>query len=547
MQELSSATKKLIAQYEAAQKYGNSSSEGRQGKEPSNTIQVDEVALSVAAFYEKVRTVVEWKEEHLMRRAAIIRKLKRRFFDLELNSFPEENDVAEGLVLELIRGGHFPNGKIEESKIKDVQKIISKYIFIIKNNSENRGGKNGMNFYNWLLDVAACEIEDELAPAIKEKALIEYMFWQMVDKIKVSEKIFEKKLLRKGDVNIQIYIAVCQALFKLDKPIISYNLIKYKYPKWQNASYELVSEVSRNIFLVWQELENDFVNPLLNKFYAVCERYDTPYLLLGDILSQGQPAQIGREILDPAVLEKRIKETYKKRLATLKTRISRAAVYSTISIFATKIISLVILEWLIGVATNNEINPGILVADILIPTVLMFLMVMLIKKPSQANLNLVVVETMKITYKKEVPDTYEIKLNRKKSFATRVILSLAYALSSLITFGAIIYTLHYFGFPPTSIVIDVIFIALILFAGTAVAKRAQELTMEPEKEGFLGFVADIFFLPVQVFGKWLSNTWKQYNAIAAFFNALIDMPFTAFVEFLEGWRYFIKERKEEIR
>jgi len=25
------------------------------------------------------------------------------------------------------------------------------------------------------------------------------------------------------------------------------------------------------------------------------------------------------------------------------------------------------------------------------------------------------------------------------------------------------------------------------------------------------------------------------------------MPFSAFVEFLEGWRYFIKERKEEIR
>lgn len=404
-----------------------------------------------------------------------------------------------------------------------------------------------MNFYNWMLDVAACEIEDELAPAIKEKALIEFMFWQMVDKIKVSEKIFEKKLLRKADENIQIYIAVCQALFKLDKPIISYNLLKYKYQNWQNASTKLVLEVSHDIFLVWQELENDFVNPLSNKFYAICERYDTSYLLLGDILSQGDPAQIGKEILDPRVLENKIKETYKKRLATLKTRISRAAIYSTISIFATKILTLVILEWLIDMATNNKINPGILVADILIPTVLMLLMVMFIKKPSNKNLNIVVIETIKIAYKKELPDTYEIKLNRKKNFATRIILSAAYAFSSLITFGAIIYVLHHFGFPPTSIVIDIIFIALILFTGTAVAKRAQELTMEPEKEGFWGFVADIFFLPVQIFGKWLSSTWKQYNAIAAFFNALIDMPFTAFVEFLEGWRYFIKERKEEIR
>jgi len=28
---------------------------------------------------------------------------------------------------------------------------------------------------------------------------------------------------------------------------------------------------------------------------------------------------------------------------------------------------------------------------------------------------------------------------------------------------------------------------------------------------------------------------------------LIDMPFLVFVEFIEQWRYFLKEKKEEIR
>ena len=79
------------------------------------------------------------------------------------------------------------------------------------------------------------------------------------------------------------------------------------------------------------------------------------------------------------------------------------------------------------------------------------------------------------------------------------------------------------------------------------SKRAQELTMEDEKEGFFSFVADIFFLPVQGLGRWLSNKWKKYNALTALFNALIDMPFSAFIEFVEKWRYFIKERKDEIR
>ena len=90
------------------------------------------------------------------------------------------------------------------------------------------------------------------------------------------------------------------------------------------------------------------------------------------------------------------------------------------------------------------------------------------------------------------------------------------------------------------------FVALIAFAGLAVKNRAEELTVEEKKTGFFEFLFDIFFMPLVGLGRWLSNKWKKYNAITAFFNALIDMPFTIFVEFLEQWRYFLKEKKEEI-
>ncbi|MCX6720988.1 MAG: hypothetical protein NT026_00015 [Candidatus Staskawiczbacteria bacterium] len=174
----------------------------------------------------------------------------------------------------------------------------------------------------------------------------------------------------------------------------------------------------------------------------------------------------------------------------------------------------------------------LLAADVLIPTLLMFLIVISIRRPSKKNLNLVTMETMKIAYKKESADIYEIKMSRKKGIAIKIVLSLMYVLSAFITFGAIYYVLNYFGFPITSIIIDIIFIALILFAGTAVSKRAQELTMEDEKEGFLSFFSDVFFLPMQGLGRWISNKWKRYNAFTAFFNALIDMPFSAFVDFI---------------
>jgi hypothetical protein len=539
MNELSEATKKLISQYNFAKKQDTE-------KPKEATIHVDEVAKKVAAFYEQIRTVIDWKEEHLMRRAAIIRKLKRKFFDMQITNFSDTANVSESLVLELIRGGHFPNDKIEESKIVEVQKIIDKYVFILKNNPENQEGKAGVHFYNWLIDVASCEIEQTLAPSIREMSLIEYMFKLMKERIKVSEKIFEANLLNKNEVDTQIYIAVQLSLFKLDKPMLSYNLIKYKYPSWLRADEQLILRVSQNAFNIWHEIEKDIENPLANKFYYICEKYDTPYLLLGDILSKPE-SNPEKDLSEPETLETFAKEAYVKRLSTLKSRISRAAVYSTISIFVTKVLTLLLIGLMIEKALGNSTSNTILAADILIPTLLMFLIIIMIRRPSKKNLNLVTMETMKIVYKKDKTDVYEIKMNRKKGFVMKIVLSLVYVLSAFVTFGLIYKVLNHFGFPLTSIVIDIIFIAVILFAGTAVSKRAQELTMEDEKEGFISFLADVFFLPVQGLGRWLSNKWKKYNALAALFNALIDMPFSAFVNFLEKWRYFIKERKEDIR
>jgi hypothetical protein len=282
-----------------------------------------------------------------------------------------------------------------------------------------------------------------------------------------------------------------------------------------------------------------------DKFYAICEKYDTPYLIMGDILSKNQES--GNSLSDPHVLEKLIRDTYAKRLESLKSRIFRAAIYSTVSIFITKVLTLVLLEALIEQAFGGGIHAIVFASDIIIPTFLMMAIVSSAKRPSQKNLNIVIMETMKIAYKRNETDVYQISARKKKSFAMRIILSFSYVLSAFMTFGTIILVLTYFGFPPTSIIIDIIFIALILFTGTAVSKRSQELTMEEEKEGFLSFLADIFFLPIQGVGRWISIKWKKYNAAATFFNALIDTPFSAFVEFLEKWRYFIKERKEEIR
>ncbi|MBX4200727.1 hypothetical protein KW786_01215 [Candidatus Parcubacteria bacterium] len=539
MAELSQATKNLLAKYEVWQALRNP-------KENAPKIHVDEVAARVAAFYEKIHTVVDWKEEHLMRRGAIIRKLKRRFQDLELDSFSAQN-MAEGLVLDLIRGGYFPNDKIEELKIPNVQKIIDKYIFILKNNLEKTKSEPGKRFYNSLLGIAACEIEEELDPSVKEMALIEYMFVQMKEKIKVEERVFKNGLLKAEDKDIQIYIAVQQALFKLDNPIIQYNIIRYSFPQWSNPTEEELAMFSQDIEAILHNIAADMANPISKKFYAICEKYDTAYLLIGDIIFSDNFEKSSQKIQEPANLEGYIKNAYNKRLADLKAKISRAAIYSTVSIFLTKFLSLLILEYVIAVVSGGAVDYLRLFVDILVPTLLMAFLVVTIQPPSKKNLNLVIVEIMKIFYQKETFDTYLVKASRKKGAMTRFVLSLTYLMGASVSIGFIFFIFWYFAFPLYSIAINIIFIALILFAGTAIQRRAKELTIEDESSGFLMFITDILFLPITGVGRWMSNTWKDYNAITAFLNALIDMPFSMFVEFIERWRAFIREQKEELR
>lgn len=520
MAQVSEQTQKLIQQYRAWY-------QSLQPKEGVATIHVDEVASKVAAFYEKIRGIIDWKEEHLLKRRAIERVLKRRLFSqLDLtNGNITQGSIAEPLVLELIRGGHFPNDKIEETKIQEVQKAIDKYFFALK------GAK--LQLYTWLSGIAACEIEEILSPALKERALINYMFEMMRERIRLNEGILKVGGITEQEKNVQVYIAVQRALFKLDAPVISYELLKHYYPDW----------TEQNIYSIKEKVEKDLNHPLADKFYQICEKYDTPYLLLGDVLAKNPQ----EEISNPEKLESLITEAYNKRVKTLKSRLGRAAFYATLSIFLTNVVSL----WLIEVPFNKWVtgyffNFFAMGVDVFFPTLLMFVLVVTIRPPKKENLAGVLMEVMKIVYEKERKDVYEIKTFPKRSLILEAIVKFFYFLGFCVILGLIIFGLYKVNFPPLSYLIFIVFLSLIAFAGAKIRQRGKELQVVEEKETFFHFFIDPFAVPVVQLGKWLTLKWKKYNIIAVFFSALIDMPFTIFVEFLEQWRYFLKEKKEEI-
>jgi len=529
--KLSPATSRLLDRHIKAQK-----KEINQSEEP--VISVDEIAIRVASFYEKIRGIIDWKGENLLRRSAIERTLRRMILPkISLG----ENKQGENLVTELIRSGHFPNDTIPEKKIEEIEKVLDKYFFLLRNAPKKEEGS--LNGYQWITSIAACEIEEVLSGTVKERELIEYMHSQMKDRIKIEGENFNE--IPKEKRNLPLHIAIQKALFDLDEPIITYHLLKYIHPNWNTLKEEELEEISENLFKIKRKIEDYFTHPLTVKFLNLSKKYNTPYLLIGDILKEN-PKNIKEHFSDPQRLETLIKKSYKERERTLKSRLSRAAVYATLSIFITNVAALYLLEIPLAGLMDRPFPFEAMTVTILVPTLLMALLVISINPPPEKNLSKVLIETIKIVYKREKEDLYRVKESQKRGMISNLFINLVYFGSFAITLIFIIWGLTIANFPPLSYLIFIIFLSLISFAGMKIREGAKELHMIEEEETFFNAIFDIFAIPVIRTGKWLTLRWKKYNLISIFFSALIDMPFMTFVKFIEQWRRFLKEKKEDI-
>src|SRR3989339_617797 len=204
MTTLNKTTLSLIQDLKSAEKFGQ--------KVTTETIKTTKTASNLAFLYEKARNAVEFRDEHLVRVAAIERILKRRLF---LNQ--ESNKIANLLIKELSWAKYFINNTIASSKISALSLIISKYREVINNLKPNYSEK--------LIGLCSCEIEEVLSFNPLNQILINFVSASITPRIEFEENDLATK-------NIQIYIAVERSFAKNSETIITYKLLKVLLPKW---------------------------------------------------------------------------------------------------------------------------------------------------------------------------------------------------------------------------------------------------------------------------------------------------------------------------
>jgi hypothetical protein len=79
-----------------------------------------------------------------------------------------------------------------------------------------------------------------------------------------------------------------------------------------------------------------------------------------------------------------------------------------------------------------------------------------------------------------------------------------------------------------------------------IRRSSRELIIYRQKEPVLMSVVDFFFLPIINVGRWLSFKFSRINIFVFFFDFIIEAPFKIFIQVLEEWFSFLREKKEEI-
>lgn len=500
-------------------------------------LQVSQAVSFLALVYERVRNAIEYREEHLIRRAAIERIIKRR---LAMN--PQGTGEAENLLRELMWARYFPNGSLGENDISEVQHIIDIYLSIKKKLLTGRNHELQVYLSQFLFDLMTCEIEEVLSPeyAAREANFNYFIYQTIKDKVKIEEMNTQQK-------DAFVLIALERSYRKSDMSYQRYHLLTVFYQPLRNYKKEELQDLSTKLPEVFQKVDNLIKNPVVEKLTKFTRKQLPPYLILFETI-RNKPKEIEQILRNKARLWSEVDLTCRNRYQTIKSKLNLLAVRSLIYIFITKMIFAIILEVPLSKLIYNEINYTAIAINGLFPPLLMLIIILTIRLPGEDNTKRIFSRIVDII---NHDPTFEqrVALITKKPRQRRPILNLGftvfYTLTFVITLFVIYDLLSIISFNLLSMSLFIFFISVVSFFSYRIKQVVNEYRLI-EKDSLLRPVIDFFMMPIVSLGKLFSEGVSKINVFTVLFDFIIEAPFKLIIEVIEEWMSFVRQRKEEI-
>lgn len=504
------------------------------GEKGGERIAISRTVSTLAVLYEKARTAIEYREDHLLRRAAIERILKRR---LILNE--NGRNIAEYLLKEILWAKYAPEDSIAIHMIDEIQATIDKYIFLRNEITKGKTLEIKLKFHEWLISCAAAEIEQKLSSDPVREAFINFIF-----------KYFEPKVLLRDEseetTNILTYIAVHKAFAKSDNDFIRYELLELSVPGLQQKKWKDVKADILHIEKMLLDIDHHLHYKLLDKLTRQVKKEIAPFLVLRD-LYEHEPAHFHHILTDDHEFEEKTEHLCHEKYEEIRKKLTRAGWRSIIYIFLSKMVFALLIEYPFEKYVIGTFDTEALAINLLFPPFLMFLSLIGVSPPGADNTHRIINRIREIVTtdtEKDKEIVVSLKTPRSRPLMT-FIFSLLYFITFLAVFGGIIYGLSLLHFSIASMIVFIFFISLVLFFAYRVRQTGKEYVIA-EKESFIAPLMSFFLLPILNVGKWLSGEIARFNFLVALFDFIIEAPFKVIFEVFEEWFAFLRRKREEI-
>jgi hypothetical protein len=503
--------------------------------ESSESIDVSKTVSFFAIAYEKFRNVIEFKDEHIIRRNAINRIISRR---LAFN--PNLSDEALSLAKEIAWAGYYQREKIPEDSIEKLQNILDWHLKLRDKLIVGESRQKRIIINEFIKDLLVCQIEEVFNDKeVRLEFLFLFYFYQIINpNVVIENKTIDEK-------NLIFYIALEQVFLKSDAVYLRYHLFKLLFEPLLKVSPDEFSEKKREYKKAILFIDKQIAQPSNRKINAYLRNLRPAYLIFKEALLQN----IGRidELLDN---EKKLKSVIESlcedKYQISKEKLSRAGVRSVIYIFLTKMIFVILAEYPLMHQLGESVDYLSLAINALFPPFLMFLFVLFTAVPDEQNTQRIWEKIRFLLFEEQ---TEKIVFKAKKKENRHFLFNFTFWAFYFTTFGVTFMLINFFldllGFHLTSKIIFFFFASAVSFFGYRISQMAKEYVVK-EKESIFTPVIDFFLMPLVSVGKWLSSEIAKINVLLLFFDFLIEAPFKVLFEVIEEWISFIRKRKEDI-
>lgn len=493
-------------------------------------IHVSSAISGAAIFYERLRYSIDYREEHLLRRHALERILRRRF---ELSQSVEES--ARSFLVELIHAQYLNNDSVKETTVERVQIILDKYasVFAVIDKARLRDKEE---YKDWFLGIASAELEELLVPSPEDAGLVDLM----TASVERDAPLAAWKL--PTDLSHTLtFIAAHRALFAFDPPTIHFLLLQRSMPEWSSLTATKISEAFPTLLECHREVMAALKHPAGEKLWRALKSRAIVFHALHDVAKK-RGSEAATVLQHEHSMAQEVGEVCHGYYRAARKRLYSSALRSTLYILVTKVFIALVIEAPLEQVIYKEVHMIPLLINLAFPAILMILLTMTMRLPGTANTKQVIEYLKTILYGSDRRVFPELKAPRASSDS----LSFVYLLTFFLTFGLILWGLLNVGFAIISAGLFLFFLCVVSFFALRVRQPVRDLFVVKNKDNFFSLLIDFFSLPILSVGYWISLNSARVNVFLFLFDYFLEAPFKAFLLVTEDVLGFFREKREDI-